>query len=510
MVMYLLTVAAVGLIVSYITTFFVRHYARCWNFVDSPDGHHKYHHGDVALGGGLAIFLSVVITLISAFFFDIHMQILAQPYVDGLLLASAWIVALGLFDDRYGMPGRFKLLGQILAALIMVSEGMVIEAFTVVGYKVTLGGLAIPFTIIWLVGAINSLNLLDGIDGLATTIGIVLCAAIAMLATYTEQTAVAMISTAVAACLLGFLRYNFPPATMFLGDAGSMLIGLIVGTLAITASMKGPATVAMAAPLAIWALPMFDSVAAIMRRKLTGRSIYATDRGHLHHRLMHMFNNNTAVLAVVALCCIITCGGALASMMMQNDFVAIGSVVVVGCILVLTKAFGYVEVKMLATRAKSFGMSLLNPSRRRETQMVSFRLQGNREWELLWQSLIESAENLNLLELKLDINLVAVQEAYHAAWRRPVDAERRELWRAELPLFADRHVVGRLTVAGQLNAGATSCEAIRELTEALEPLEAEILALARVEEEAGGKASKELMPSPTGSDPPHSTELPVG
>ena len=120
----------------------------------------------------------------------------------------------------------------------------------------------------------------------------------------------AVVAAVFVGSLLGFLPFNYPPAKMFLGDAGSMLIGLVVGSLAIGGTMKGPATVAMAAPLAIWALPIFDSVAAILRRKLSGRSIYATDRGHLHHRLMAVFGKNTRVLAVVAVCCAFTCAGA--------------------------------------------------------------------------------------------------------------------------------------------------------------------------------------------------------
>jgi UDP-GlcNAc:undecaprenyl-phosphate GlcNAc-1-phosphate transferase len=98
----------------------------------------------------------------------------------------------------------------------------------------------------WLVGAINSLNLLDGIDGLATTIGIILCAAITVMAVWFAQPAVAIVAAVFAGALVGFLRFNFPPASIYLGDAGSMLIGLVVGSLAIGASLKGPATVAMA------------------------------------------------------------------------------------------------------------------------------------------------------------------------------------------------------------------------------------------------------------------------
>jgi UDP-GlcNAc:undecaprenyl-phosphate GlcNAc-1-phosphate transferase len=286
-----------------------------------------------------------------------------------------------------------------------------------------------------------------------------------------------------------------------------MLIGLVIGSLAIGASLKGPATVAMAAPLAIWSLPMFDSFVAILRRKLTGRSIYATDRGHLHHRLMARFGKNTRVLAVVALCCAVTCGGALLSMFMQNDLMAVGSVMLVVCILVATQIFGHVELMMLANRVKSVGMSFIQPSKGSGTWQSSVRLQGNREWDMLWQALIEYAEKMQLVEVKIDINLAAIQEGYHASWRRRTNAERRELWRAEVPLFADQHLVGRLTVAGCSESQASACSAIGRLMDLLEPLEAEIIALATSQkvpqvptvpsvEDSGAEPSTLLTPTP--------------
>ena len=296
---YLLAVASIAAVVSYPLTNFVGLLARNWGFVDRPDGHHKSHGREVALGGGLAVFLAASITFTVEYLSSSPLRNVLEeesPYLSGLLMAGAWIVGVGLYDDRFGMRGRYKLLGQLIAALIVIYSGLVIEKFAVFEQVIELGWFSIPFTIFWLLGAMNSLNLLDGIDGLATTIGIILCATISIMALIFGQQAVAVVGAVFTGSLLGFLRFNFPPAKIFLGDAGSMLIGLVVGTLAIGGSFKGPATVALAAPLAIWALPIFDSVAAIMRRKLTGRSIYATDRGHLHHRLLSVFGKNTRVL----------------------------------------------------------------------------------------------------------------------------------------------------------------------------------------------------------------------
>lgn len=500
--LYLLLMTFIAASVSYPLTNFVGLMARRYGFVDRPDGHHKSHNREVALGGGLAVFLAAAITFAVEYLSSSPLQKLSHnaPFLWGMLLAGIWIVVLGLIDDHVGIKGRYKLLGQLFAALIVIATGLQIDAFVVFGFKVELGMLSIPFTVFWLLGAMNSLNLLDGIDGLATTIGIILCATISIMALLVGQAAVAIVAAVFVGTLIGFLRFNFPPASIFLGDAGSMLIGLVVGTLAIGASLKGPATVALAAPLAIWALPMFDSFTAILRRKLTGRSIYATDRGHLHHRLMAMFGKNTRVLAVVAVCCAVTCAGALLSTFTHNDLLALGSVVAVVCILIATQAFGNVEVTMLASQIKSLGLLLF---RGKSTRAVSFRLQGSRKWDLLWQSLIEFAEKMQLIEMMLDLNLASVQESYHASWRRPNQCERRERWRTEIPIFMDQHVVGHLTVSGTRQLGTSCCEAISQLMDLLEPLESEIVALAE------NRELEKIEPSPLEVPEETPTQVPV-
>lgn len=497
-ILYIVLMGAIATIVSIPLTHLVAATAHRWGFVDRPDGHHKSHKTAVALGGGLAIFMAAGVTFAVEFVSSSRLQEALEgdkPFLAGLLLAGLWIVVLGLIDDRYGMRGRYKLLGQTVAALMVIASGLEIQAFTLFGQKIVLGPFSIPFTLFWLLGAINSLNLLDGIDGLATTIGIILCAAITVMAMWIGQASIAIVAAVFGGAMLGFLRFNFPPASIFLGDAGSMLIGLVVGSLAIGASLKGPATVAMAAPMAIWALPMFDSFIAILRRKLTGRSIYATDRGHLHHRLMARFGKNTRVLAVVAICCAVTCAGAVLSMLMHNDWLALMSVVVVVCILVATQLFGHVEFLMLTSRIKSFGSGLIRFSGKSGASSSSFRLQGTRQWDLLWQSLTEYAEKLQLVEVKLDINLAAIQEGYHASWRRRTSAERRELWRTEMPLFLDHHVIGKLSICGVHEPGALMCDVVGRLMELLEPLEAEIVALASSQGRAAPAATASAEPA---------------
>ena len=476
MLLYLFFVGSIAAVVSYPLTNFVRGQAIRWGMVDHPDGHHKSHKVPVALGGGVAVFLAATVTFAVEFLSSAPLQDSLnseKPFLSGLLVACGWIVCLGIYDDRFGMHGRSKLMGQLVAVLIVIASGLQISAFSLLGYRIELGILSLPFTIFWLLGAINSLNLLDGIDGLATTIGIILCATITFMALMVNQHAVAIVGTVFVGSLLGFLRFNYPPATIYLGDAGSMLIGLVVGSLAIGGSLKVTATVGLAAPVAIWALPMLDSFTAILRRKLTGRSIYAVDRGHLHHRLMTKFDkNNAVVLAVVAICCLVTCAGALLSLLAGNDLIAVGSVCLVFGILVASQAFGHVEVQMLFSRFKR--MLLV----RRDAHEFAVQIQGTRAWDSIWRSLVQYAEKHQLVEVKLDINLAALQEGYHASWARPCNSEKRNRWNVTIPLLAGEHAVGKLMITGSQKSGMTVGESMQSLLRFLGPIEDQIIGLA--------------------------------
>src|SRR5262249_41039564 len=152
---------------------------------------------------------------------------------------------------------------------------------------------------------------------------------------------------------LGFLRYNLPPATVFLGDSGSMLIGLILGTLAIESSLKAPATVALTAPVALLVLPIFDTTVAILRRTLTGRSLYATDRGHLHPCLWRSGLSTGGVFFLVAFFCLRVAPGALASRAFHNDWTALLPALTVISFLPLPRLFGHAELVLVKERILS-------------------------------------------------------------------------------------------------------------------------------------------------------------
>jgi UDP-GlcNAc:undecaprenyl-phosphate GlcNAc-1-phosphate transferase len=219
--------------------------------------------------------------------------------------------------------------------------------------------------------------------------------------------------------------------------------------LAILSSLKAPATIALAAPAAVLTIPILDTTAAILRRKLTGRSIYSTDRGHLHHCLLRRGLSTRGVLLAVSLFCLLTIIGALASLALNNELLALVSAAVVIGILLVSRLFGYAELMLVKERLAGLASSFLRAPPDGHARESEVRLQGTADWKGLWDALTAEAPGLNLVRLRLDVNAPALHEGYHARWDRcGGEAEAPGLWRAELPLTAQGQPVGLVQIAG--------------------------------------------------------------
>jgi UDP-GlcNAc:undecaprenyl-phosphate GlcNAc-1-phosphate transferase len=480
----LLASAGAAFLLCAVLTPVVRRAAKRLGIVDRPDGVRKLHREPIPLGGGVAICLTFVASVLAMFFWPHPWRdqlLLDLPYYGGFLAATVIICLVGLLDDRINLRGRQKLVGQIAAIAVLIGSGLVIRKFTIFEWNIDLGLLAIPFTAFWLLGAINALNLIDGVDGLATSIGIVFSLALAMMAYVTGHEVDALIAMTLAGSLAGFLVYNFPPARMFLGDAGSMLIGLVLGALAVRSSLKGPATVALAAPTAVWTVLIFDVSMAIVRRKLTGRSLYTTDRGHLHHTLLQRGFSGTRIVVWVGVLCVLCGAGALASICYQNDLLAVGSALAVVGALVLTRFFGHSECALILRSLRAFlgtfvRLPQAGPHR---VEPLCSRLQGDREWDVLWAGLTDYAERFDLCMVQLNVNLPSLHEEYHAVWKRKHGAEPDKMWHATIPLMSGHHTIGRLRLAGLADLHESASGWMAELIEGLRPFEEQMRELAQ-------------------------------
>ena len=326
--------------------------------VDQPDGDRKLQSKAVALGGGLAVFLSFISTFITVVVIgQSSSEILAAvPKKWHMLFAAGGaILVVGLVDDIWKLRGRQKLLLQCIIISALVGGGTVVESVRILGVDLNFGVFAFPLTVVWLLVSVNALNLIDGADGMATTAGAIICLGLGFTSLAMGAPLSAIAGFALAGSLGGFLLFNRPPASIYLGDAGSMMIGLIVGTLAVWSSFK-ESTVLASAPIAILAIPLFDSAAAILRRWLTGRSIYMTDRAHLHHLLQQKYGDRT-MLAVVAGLCTVTTTLSVLSVRFDMPWLALLGVSVVLFVLISTRSFGNAEVRLLMGRATHFAQS---------------------------------------------------------------------------------------------------------------------------------------------------------
>lgn len=446
-----IAVLLLALVSGLLATLVARKVAIAVGLVDHPDGRRKIQRGPVAICGGVGVFVGATFgLLVAAAWFPNVEQALRTQFVPGLALfvAAILVATTGFADDLINLRARYKLVGQIAAALVVVYGGnLVIHQVTVFGMHVDLGPLAVPATVLWLLFAINALNLLDGMDGFLGTVGVVAFAALSAMAFAREQPFVGYLTLAMAGAMLGFLRFNLPPATVYLGDCGSHLIGLVVGTTSLMASLKGP-TVAILAPAALLVLPLIDTSAAVVRRKLTGRGLALADRGHLHHVLLRTGIPPRRVLALVAALGGLAGVGAWGSLCYHNDLFAAVAGVAVVLVLLAGGLFGNAEFRLV--RERLFGAVRSARARAGTAVESEVRLQGTADWSALWLEISRAAADLDLRTVCLDVNAPAWHEGYHHRWDRSGrTVPEYELWRVELPLFGLGQVIGRLTVVGE-------------------------------------------------------------
>ena len=276
----------------------------------SPDLHHTHKVPVPRLGG---------IALDAAFVAINLLTVLPYPRVgnmrDQLIVvgASLAMFGLGLWDDLKPLGAKRKLLGQVLIAVVVCCFGIGINSFKIPfsGEIVSLGSWGVLLTILWLVGMTNLINLIDGVDGLASGISLMLMALLAYVGHQNGD--FELLAPGMAGALLGFLWFNFPPARVYLGDSGAYFLGFQIGLLALVSSHKGTVVAALVAPLFVLALPIVDTILAILRRGLRGLPIFRPDRRHIHHRLLESgFSRRKVVLSIYAMTLVFLLMGLLA------------------------------------------------------------------------------------------------------------------------------------------------------------------------------------------------------
>lgn len=283
-ILYILSFV-MAFLISFLTTPLAKKIAFKVGAIDKPKDR-GVHTKPMPRMGGIAIVLGFMITLLVITPF---VPLLNWKQFFGVSAGATIIFVLGFFDDVHDLNAKLKLVFQIIAALLVTSSGIKIQFVSWPFFENTLLSLqpfATPITVIWIVGVTNAVNLIDGLDGLAAGVSSIASICLMALSIHSGHPLAVLLTATLAGSCLGFLPYNFSPATIFMGDTGSTFLGFILAVTSILGLLKSYTFATIFIAVLVLGLPIFDTTFAIVRRYINGKPIMEADRGHLHHRLM--------------------------------------------------------------------------------------------------------------------------------------------------------------------------------------------------------------------------------
>lgn len=259
--------------------------------VDRPNSR-RINERPIANIGGIAIYFGFLLAIILSLGYNFKLL--------GIVISSTLMLIVGLVDDIKDISAKSKFIWQIIAASVLILFGIEIQFITnPLGGILYLGRLSIPFTIFWLVAITNTVNLIDGLDGLAAGISTIAALTLFGVAMQEAELLVMVLAIAIVGACLGFLQYNFNPAQIFMGDAGSQFLGFLLAAIAAVGALKSAAAMTLVIPILALGVPIFDTVFAIIRRHQNGKPIFEADKGHIHHRLLELgLTHKQAVIVV--------------------------------------------------------------------------------------------------------------------------------------------------------------------------------------------------------------------
>jgi len=390
----------ISLVLAAALTPMVRAFAIARGWFDYGLEARKVHGRPIPRLGGVAIVLAFYAPILGMLLYPTGMaqHFYADPQrAFALMLGGLTIAALGLYDDLRGAGALIKLIVQLGVACALWSAGFRIEMIGLPGFgTLTLGIFALPVTVFWIVGVVNAMNLIDGLDGLAGGIAFFALATSFVVAFSRGDATMALLCAALAGSVFGFLVYNFNPASIFMGDTGSMFLGFILAAGAIQTSQKASTAVALLAPLISLGLPIADTLLAILRRASAGRPIFSADREHIHHRLLARgLSHRQAVLVLYGLS-LVLCAFALGISFANNVGTAI---VLAGLTLV-----GVVAARQLSKSRLREGALQTGISPRAAMRGLARSLNECRSPDELFRAISPAAEALGLVRLSLKVD----------------------------------------------------------------------------------------------------------
>jgi UDP-GlcNAc:undecaprenyl-phosphate GlcNAc-1-phosphate transferase len=403
-----------------------RNAALKFGLVDRPDSTRKLHPFPVPRVGGVAIACAYTVGVL---------LLNASPLSEALKLriaartapAALFLFVAGLLDDLIGLKPWQKLLAQLASAAIAYAYG--IQVHFINGHSI--GWLALPITVLWLTACSNAFNLIDGLDGLAAGVGLFATVTVLVAAWLQPNIELALVTVPLAASLLGFLFYNFNPASIFLGDCGSMLIGFLLGCYGILWSQKSATLLGLTGPMIAFAVPLLDTALTILRRYLRHQPVFQADRGHIHHRLLERgFSVRRAALVMYGVSGVAALLSLLASVV-HNHFA--------GWVLVLFCAITWIGVHQLGyVEFGAAGSLMLRGGFRRHLEAhvhlltIEERLQGAASPEACWSVLRDGCQRFGFHSVEFQFN--------GRQYREEFDRKASESWTLQIPLIDDDYI----------------------------------------------------------------------
>ena len=294
---------AAALVAGLLVTPIVRRLAHRLDLLDLPGDHRKVHQFPVPRLGGVAMVIAfgVGLALATVAAGDLNAGGLRPNRAPAILAGVTLLLVLGVVDDTRGMRALIKLAVQVAAALLAFGLGLSLDRLHFPWGIVELGPLALPITVAWIVGVINAVNLIDGLDGLASGVVLTVLGAFAVLAALDGVDPTLYIIAATIGAAAGFLAYNLHPASIIMGDTGSMFLGFVVAAVGISLAQDGVSPVPPWVPVIALGVPILDTIWAIIRRTARGDAFYVADRGHIHHQLLRLgLSQRDAMLTLTA------------------------------------------------------------------------------------------------------------------------------------------------------------------------------------------------------------------
>lgn len=311
---------------------------------DAPNGR-RLHSRPIPRLGGPAIAAAFGLPLLALLLWDNQLgDAWRAQGTQGLalLLGGFLIMLVGLWDDVHHLRARYKLLGQIAIAVLAYFLGIQIHQIQLplVG-ELDMGIFALPVTVFWILGFVNAVNLIDGVDGLCGGVVFIASVTVFFVALISGSPLGALFSAALGGAVLGFLRYNFNPASLFLGDSGSYFLGYVLAIMSILGTQKSSVAVAVLAPLLAVGLPVADTFLAIVRRALNGRPIFAPDRGHIHHRLLDRGYGPKRVVIILYVVSVLFAIGGVLTLFGRQWETGLAMLVILVILIALMSIFGF-------------------------------------------------------------------------------------------------------------------------------------------------------------------------